>query len=346
MVPRPRHDETLRTTLHRARALLAVVWFVLLPAAARAQAACDGETATARRQAAQASSDTACTDQPEWLSGLRPWSTLFAGRSNLSGNAAQGTQDVVASVVGMTLGADKQFDQFVLGGSVGFSHQTFSSGTGTGASDDVALTLYATQTLFTHGYLAEALGYGRHDVDTSRSLFISDDVLRAQYRAHDTGGRIEGGYAFLPDWGGALSPFAAFVGDSYHQPAYDETSAARAAFFAISYHASTLAITHTELGLRYGDYLDWKDGKSLSFDLLAAWEHELDDNALVQASFQTRPASDFILRGTSPAQETALLGAGLRYQTDDGFAFSGHADARLGARTTIFSASASLSYNW
>ncbi|HEX4365254.1 MAG TPA: autotransporter outer membrane beta-barrel domain-containing protein [Rhodopila sp.] len=322
--------------MRRPRTLIAAIWFAMPSwAAAQALTPCEtgGEGCTA-------------SDASAWMSGLRLWTSLFAGRSSLAGNAAEGTQDVVASIAGMTLGADKQFGQIVLGGSLGLSHQTFSSGTGGGASDDVAVTLYASQTLFTHAYLAEALGYGWHDVKTSRSLFLADDVLRAKYRAHDTGGRIEGGYSFTPDWGGALSPFAAFVGDSYHQPAYDETSASRASFFAMSYQASTLAITHTELGLRYGDYLGWKDGKSLSVDLLAAWEHELDDNPLVQAAFQTLPGSDFILRGTRPAQETALLGAGLRYQAQDGFAFSARSDARLGARTTIFTASAGLSYNW
>jgi outer membrane autotransporter protein len=331
-----RDDGMLRARLRLPRVVIASVWLALLPSkAAQAQTVC-----------APGDEGCAASGMPEWMSGLRVWSSVFAGRSSLGGNAAEGTQDVVASISGVTMGADKQFGLVVAGASVGLSRQTFSSGSGKGASDDIATTLYASQTLFTHGYLAEALGYGWHDVDTTRSLFLTDDVLRARYRAHDTGGRIEGGYGFTPDWGGTLSPFAAFVGDSYHQPAYEESSAAPASFFAISYQASTLAITHTELGLRYGDYLGWKDGKSLSVDLLAAWEHELDDNPLVQASFQTRPGSDFILRGTRPPQETALLGAGLRYQTQGGFAFNARTDARLGARTTILTGSAGLSYNW
>jgi outer membrane autotransporter protein len=278
---------------------------------------------------------------------LRLWNSVFAGRSSLAGDARTGTQSVVASISGMATGADIQLDRItLLGGSIGLSHQTFSSGSGNGDSNDVTFTLYGRHTLFDRAYFSEALGYGWHDVETQRTLFSANDFLKAQYRSHDIGGRIEGGYGFTLGPASWISPYAAFVGDSYHQPAYGETSSSHSSIFAASYKASSIAVTHIELGSRYGDDFTLAPNRSLSIDALVAWEHELDDNPLVEASFETEPGTDFLLRGTKPAADTALIGAGLRYWTSHGFTVGTRIDARLGQGTTIFSGTADLTYLW
>ena len=158
------------------------------------------------------------------FSDLRAWSSLYAGRSSLEGKPSSGTQSVSASIVGTTWGADSQIGaHYLAGGSVGLSHQTFSSTGGNGGSDDVMLTLYGREDITSQLYLAEAVGYGWHSVTTRRAVTITGlDVVEGRFHSHDIGGRLEGGYVFHFAHKGMLSPFVALVGDSYAEPAYDE----------------------------------------------------------------------------------------------------------------------------
>lgn len=285
--------------------------------------------------------------QLDWLKDLRLWSTVFAGHSSLDGDAALGTQKVVASVVGISFGADTQLDENTLvGSSVGTSRQTFSSSGGNGNSEDLTFALYARRTLFGHAYVTAALGLGLHDVATRRTSLLFGSILAAGYHTYDFGGRIEGGYAFTIDDKTLLSPYAAFVGDSYHQPAYGETAVSGPGFLAASFAEKMIGVTHMELGTRLGRSFDLDDGKSLYLDALAAWEHELDDNPYINASFQAFPDTSFVVPGTRAARETALLGLGLRLQQDDRLTFGLRSDARVGRGTTVLSGTADLTYRW
>lgn len=323
-------------------ALVVVVTFLLTAPPALAQAT-SASTATADTQ----SSSDWLPDGID-LSGLRVWQTFYAGKSSLAGDALQGTQAVRASILGTTFGADKQIDdQTLIGASLGLSRQTFSSGSGNGRSDDAVLTLYGRRTFFDQAYLALALGYGWHDLLTTRPIATFGNLsLDASYHATDWGGRLETGYTFALDDTSSAAPFFALVGDSYHQPGYSETLFNTVSSLGASYAAMTTAVTHTELGLRYYRYFSLDDGWYLSLDTAAAWERELDDDPLILASFQTSPGSSFVLRGTRPAEDTALLGAGLRLQAKDGLTFGIRSDARLGAGTTIFSGTLDTTYRW
>jgi outer membrane autotransporter protein len=305
-------------------------------------------------QAAQAASDTAQTfaerlfapDTIFNLNGVRVWQTVYAGRSSLAGDAGQGTENVTASILGTTFGADRQIDALTLiGASLGLSHQTFSSDSGNGRSDDVAATLYGRRTIFDQAYISLALGYGWHDVSTHRPVpllnFLSFD---ANYHAHDFGGRLEGGYTFTVDTTSSIVPFIAVVGDAYHQPGYSESAPSLLSDFAASYLPSTIGVTHAELGSRYFHAFTAGD-MDISLDTNIAWERELDDNPLVLASFQTAPGSYYVLHGTRPAPDTALLGLGFR-MVDGGFTFGIRSDGRLGNGTTILSGTADITYQW
>jgi outer membrane autotransporter protein len=285
--------------------------------------------------------------QLDLFTGLRLWSSTVAGYSSLEGDPGLGTQKVVASVVGLSLGADIQPDSVtLLGASLGLSRQTFSSSGGNGSSKDLTFAIYGRRNLFEQAYVTAAFGYGLHHVETRRSVPRFGTVLEANYHADDIGGRVEGGYSFRFGENRLLSPYGAIVADSYRQPAYDETAIAGLPILAASFAAKSIAVTHAELGLRFGQFLALDDHKSLSLDTVAAWEHELDDNPYVVASFQAFPDSSFIVPGTRPDRETALLGAGLRLQSGDRFTFGLRGDARLGARTTVVSGTADLTYRW
>jgi len=280
---------------------------------------------------------------------IRIWGSSFAGRSSITGNPKEDTQSVVASIVGLTLGADTQMkDGSLLGLSIGRSRQTFSSGTGNGfgKSDDVTVTAYARQPLWGAAYIAEALGFGWHRVATHREVTVFDtDVLEASFDAHDIGGRIETGYNFQLPGRGILSPFTAIVGDSYAQPPYAEEAVAGQPTYAVTYAANTIGTSHVELGTRYYDAFALNPG-ILNLDVTLAWQHDLNNNPLVIAAFQTLPGTNFVLRGTSPSIETLLFGLGTRLQVGDRITFGLRGDTRLGARTTIMSGSLDFTYRW
>jgi len=282
------------------------------------------------------------------IGGLRVWQTVYAGRSSLSGDAQQNTQSVSASILGATFGADKQIDDLtVAGASIGLSHQTFSSSSGNGQSDDTVLTLYGRRTIFDRAYLTVELGYGWHDVATHRPLSVFGNFsLDAGYHAHDWGGRGEAGYGFTLDSQSSIYPFFAIVGDDYRQPGYSEIASNGASLFAASYAPNTTGVTHTELGSRYYRYFALDNGWRVTLDGSLAWERELDDDPLILASFQTSPGSSLILHGTRPAEDTALFGLGARLQATDNFAVGLRSDARVGVGTTILTGTADVTYRW
>jgi uncharacterized protein with beta-barrel porin domain len=280
---------------------------------------------------------------------IRVWASSFAGRSSIAGNPKEDTQSVVASIVGVTIGADTQLkDGSLLGLSLGRSRQTFAAGTGTGfgKSDDVTITAYARQPLWGAAYIAEALGFGWHKVSTHRTVTVlMTHVLEAEFDAHDVGGRLEGGYNFVLPGRGVLSPFAAIVGDSYAQPAYGEYATRGHNTYAVNYAANTIGTSHVELGTRYYDAFALNPGV-LNLDVALAWQHDLNNNPLVVAQFQTLPGTNFVLRGTSPSIETLLFGLGTRLLIGDRITFGLRGDTRLGARTTIISGSLDFTYRW
>lgn len=285
--------------------------------------------------------------QLDLLKGLRFWSSAVAGHSSLEGDPALGTQKVVASVVGLSLGADIQPDSVtLLGASLGLSRQTFSSTGGNGSSKDLTFAIYGRRNLFEKAYVTAAVGYGMHHVETRRSVPLFGTILDANYHPDDIGGRLEGGYSFTIGENRLLSPYGAMVADSYRQPGYDESAVAGLPILAASFAAKSIAVTHGELGLRFGQLLALDDRRSLSLDAVAAWEHELDDNPYVIASFQAFPDSSFVVPGTRPDRETALLGAGLRLQRGDRLTFGVRGDSRLGAGTTIVSGTVDITYRW
>ena len=291
--------------------------------------------------------DSAAPAGLDFLKDVRFWSTVYAGHSTLEGDADLGTQKVVASVLGLSWGADFQPNEStLLGASLGLSRQTFSSTNGNGNSKDVSLALYGRRILFDHAYVTAALGFGLHHVETRREVDVFSTVLEANYHAHDLGGRVEGGYTLNLGDNWLVAPFGALVADSYRQPSYDEAATSGLQFLAASFAAKSFDVTHFELGSRVGHSFALDNGKSLAVDAIAAWEHELDDNPYVIASFQAFPGSSFVVPGTRPARESALLGGGLRFQDSDRLTFGLRSDARVGAGTTIFSGTADITYRW
>jgi hypothetical protein len=121
---------------------------------------------------------------------------------------------------------------------------------------------------------------------------------------------MEGGYDFALNNESTLAPFTAIAGDSYHQPTYSESPSSNDANYAAAFAANSIGIVHTELELRFGQYLAPQDSYSISIDAMTGWEYELDDNPFVNAALQRQPGTSYFLHGTTPAKNMALLGLG------------------------------------
>ena len=142
-----------------------------------------------------------------------------------------------------------------------------------------------------------------------------------------------------------LSPYTALVGDAYDAPSYRETATTGSPRFAAAFAGSTIGILHGELGVRYED--GWTlPGGVLTLELLGAREHELADNPIVLTSFLADPSNNFPARGARPSIDTGLTGAGLRFTASHGFSVGLRGDTGLGARTTIFSGTLDMTFNW
>ena len=115
-------------------------------------------------------------------------------------------------------------DGLLLGLTAGLGRQNFTSGNGTGESDDVMIGAYARKTAGPL-YVSASVGYGRHQITTLRVVTVSGtDVLQGKQGADDFGGRLEAGWRTALDDRYALTPYIAVAAESFATPAYGETA--------------------------------------------------------------------------------------------------------------------------
>jgi autotransporter-associated beta strand protein len=274
------------------------------------------------------------------------WGSIYGGHTSIAADAAAGTMALSSGAFGIAGGLETMFgNEFLAGASIGIGHQTFRSGASGGKSDDVMLGLYGRKNLG-QGYVAAAIGYGWHDIGTTRTVTLSGtDILSGNFTANDFAGRIEGGYRLALDEQVGLTPFAAFAGDWFHTPAYRETAASGSANFALAYTANDSTASHSELGGRLSrDFA--VDAQTLSLEGMLAWAHQLSSRPFAQAAFQDLPGSGFVLLGVRPATDTALLGLGLQMHDSSGFVYGAHVQDQTGGGTDAITGTLNLAYHW
>jgi autotransporter-associated beta strand protein len=276
----------------------------------------------------------------------RIWGSVYGGHVGLSADAASGAAGLSASNVGFIGGADMGVDDGLLAGvTVGFGRQNFSSGNGTGDSDDVMIGLYARKDAGPL-YVSAAFGYGWHQITTQRVITIAGtDILQGKQDADDFGGRIEAGWHMALDDEYTLSPYAAVAAESFEAPAYAETAVSGASTFALSVAAHSSTLGRSELGAGLARNYQTDSGV-LAADVRLAWAHQLDDLPFTQASFQGLPGASFVVTGVRPASDTALLGAGFELRQSSGLFFGVKGESQLGAGTTILEGMGNLGWRW
>lgn len=276
----------------------------------------------------------------------RVWGSAYGGHVGLSADAASGAASLSSNNFGFIGGLDLAWDKGLLTGvTVGLGRQNFSSGNGTGSSDDIMIGVYARKD-FGPLYVTAAFGYGSHHIETLRVITVSGtDVLQGQQNADDYGGRLEAGWRMALDDQYRLSPYFAVAAESFETPAYAERALSGASTFALSVAARSSSLGRTELGSGLSRDYETENGV-LTADLRLAWAHQLDDLPLTQASFQSLPGASFLVTGVRPASDTALLGAGFRVQNRSGLFFGFKGESQLGAGTTILEGMGHLGWRW
>ncbi len=280
---------------------------------------------------------------------VRIWGAAYGGYSKFGSDAVTGARQLSTDAAGLAVGIETQVsDDLLIGGSLAGAGETFSlaGGMGQGISSDLMAGIYMREALLERGYLSGALVYGSHNVGTVRETTISGtDILKGKFVADDFGGRLEGGYGFGLGDDFALTPYAAFAGESFSSPAYGETALSGTSAFALSYAARQTGLVHSELGARaerdFGMGAD-----SLSAEFHAAWAHQIQDDFVSQARFQSLAGSAFAAAGVALPEDSGLLGLGLNLTSPAGVSGGARVESRFGAGFTAVSGSVSIGYSW
>ena len=244
---------------------------------------------------------------------VRVWGSAYGGHSQFGADAVTGAQKFSTGAVGVAIGIESQIDEdFLAGGSLALASETFSltGGQSQGISSDVMVGVYMSEAVADHGYLSGALVYGSHNVGTERAVSVSGtDILKGKFVADDFGGRLEGGYDFGLGGNAALTPYAAFAGESFSSPAYNESALSGTSTFALSYAARDAGLVHSELGARLSHAFGL-GSDMLSAELHAAWAHQIQDDAISRVELPEPGRVDLCGAGRCGACGFGAVGSG------------------------------------
>lgn len=278
----------------------------------------------------------------------RVWGMVYGGNTDISANTSGGSVGLAANNAGFAAGIEKGLTRNLLvGASVGYAWQDFSSGNSTGDNRDVMAGIYGRLGVLDNGYLAGAFAYSWHDITTTRVVTVAGtDIMRAKFSAYSIGGRIEGGYRFGLNQNLGLSPFAAFSAGSFDAPAYAEGVVSGSGAFALSYAANKTSQSQFELGAHLDRAFVLEDQSVLLADFRAAWAHQLENSPFVTATFQGLPGSTFRVLGVRAANDTGLLGINLEVRKSSGLSFGVRMDSQFGQGTAVVQGMGNLAWRW
>jgi uncharacterized protein with beta-barrel porin domain len=274
------------------------------------------------------------------------WGSAYGGGSNTSGNAALGSNDATARVVGFAVGADYRLSSDTLAGfALAGGGTSFGvSGFGSGRSD-----LFQAGAFIRHNignaYVTAAAAYGWQDVTTERTVTAAGfERLRAEFNANAYSGRIEGGYRYVTPWMG-ITPYAAGQFTTYSLPAYAEQVLAGAGTFALNYAAKDVTASRTELGVRTDKSFAVSNGV-LTLRGRAAWAHDFNTDRNVTALFQTLPGAAFVVNGAAQAHDSALVTAAAEMKWLSGWSAAAVFEGQFSNVTNSYAGKGVVRYAW
>jgi T5SS/PEP-CTERM-associated repeat protein len=272
------------------------------------------------------------------------WSAGYGGSQSTGGNAVVGSNDYAARIYGGAAGVDYRLSPdtlvgFALGGA-GTSYH-LANGLGGGRSDMFQAGIYARHNVGS-AYIAAALAYGWQDITTDRTVLSNQ--LRANFDANAAAGRLETGYRFATGLGG-LTPYAAGQFTTFFVPAYAERTVAGIDNFALSYFAKDVTTSRSELGLRTDTSFAAQDAV-ITLRGRAAWAHDFNTERSATSFFQALPASTFVVYGTAPAGDAALVSASVEKKWLNGLSVAASFEGQFSHVTESYAGKGMVRYAW
>ncbi|HEV2154407.1 autotransporter outer membrane beta-barrel domain-containing protein [Bradyrhizobium sp.] len=286
------------------------------------------------------------TKAPAFAQRWSAWGTAFGGTNRTGGDPVViGSHDLSARTGGVAAGADYHLSRDALIGfalSGGGTKWDLAQAIGGGKSDAMQFGVY-TAVRTGPAYFAASLAVANHWMSTDR-LAPFGNQLTAKFEAQTVGGRIEGGYRFATPAGG-ITPYAAAQAQAFRTPTYTEADVTGGGF-GLTYRGRTASSTRGELGARFDRATLVTPTSVLTLRSRAAWAHDWVSDPTLVAAFQALPLTSFIVNGATPAKDAALASAGAELRFSNGVALSAKFDGEFAPRSTTYTGTASLRYQW
>jgi outer membrane autotransporter protein len=282
---------------------------------------------------------------PVYEPRLTVWGAGFGGSNRTSGDLAViGSHDLSARTAGGAAGLDYRLTPdtvlgFALAGAG--TDWSLSQGLGGGKSDAFQAGLYGA-TKSGPAYLAAAFAFTNHWMSTDR--FAVGDHLTASFNAQSYGGRLEGGYRFATPYAG-IAPYAAIQAQNFHTPGYTETGLIPSGF-ALAFGSRDATDTRSELGARFDRLLAVYTNAVLALRGRVAWAHDWVSDSTLTPVFQTLPGASFIVNGTLPVKDSALVSAGGELRIANGVALLAKFDGEFAGRSNTYAGTGTIRYRW
>jgi len=274
------------------------------------------------------------------------WVAGFGGSRTTDGNASLGSNSATSRFYGTAVGADYRISPFttagfaLAGGGTNFS----VNGLGTGRSDLFQAGAFIKHTVGA-AYVSGALAYGWQDITTDRTVTVAGiDQLQARFNANAYSGRVEGGYRYATPWMG-VTPYAAGQFTTFELPAYAEGVLSGASAFALTYGATSVTDTRSEIGLRT-DRSFALSNAVLTLRSRFAWAHDFDPNRNVAATFQALPGSSFVVNGAAQAPDSALTTASAEMKWMNGWSAAATFEGEFSDVTRSYAGKGVVRYTW
>ena len=276
------------------------------------------------------------------------WGSAFGGSGTISGDGATGSHSTSSQTYAFASGLDYRVTPDTLVGFAlagGGTDWSLDQALGSGRSDMFQAGVYG-RTRLGAVYFAGALAYSFHDVTTNRTVTVSgSDALAANFQANVFSGRLEGGYRYATPWL-TVTPYGAVQVQSIMLPAYGESATSGSSQFAVNYASRSETTTRTELGARFDSSYLLDRGQTLTLYSRAAWVHDFGNGTRASANFQALPDSNFIVNGTRPAADGAIVTAGAEYKLTSGWSIVAKFDGEFSSTTSIYFGSGTIRKTW
>jgi uncharacterized protein with beta-barrel porin domain len=132
---------------------------------------------------------------------------------------------------------------------------------------------------------------------------------------------------------------------SFDLPAYAEQTLSGSNAFALDYAAKDVTDTRSELGLRTDKSFAVSNG-ILALRGRAAWAHDFDPDRAIAATFQSLPASSFVVNGAANARDSALTSASAEIRWLNGWSAAATFEGEFSAITESYAGKGVVRYTW